>query len=57
MKTIVRAIAVFRVTKGRVLIMAEGLFGDGGVKRGLKRATISDPIMTRTVRLTDEIWK
>ena len=47
---------MFRVMKGIVLIMVEGLFNGSGVKRGQKRATISEVTMTRTVRLPDMIW-
>ena len=56
--TTVRAIEMFKVENGMVLIMVEveALAGVGCDRRE-KRTKMSEPIMKRTVRVADVAWK
>ena len=55
--TIVRAIEMFRVENGMVLIMMEEALAWVGCAWREKRTKISEPIMKRTVRLANVMWK
>ena len=55
--TTVRAIEMFKVENGMVLIMVVEALAGAGCDRREKRTKISEPIMKRTVRLADVAWK
>ena len=55
--TNVRAIEMFRVEKGMVLIMVVGALAKVGSERREKRTKISEAIMKMTVRLAHMMWE
>ena len=55
--TIVRAIEMFKVENGMVLIMVVEALAGVGCDRREKRTKMSEPIMKRTVRVADVAWK